>query len=333
MPTQNAELITQLNLLLRLTATEAATARARLLQATTNDTRKELTENARNCDRRQRAIRQAVLDLGGAPDVVGIALGKAATAVKAPLEQTVPMTEVLLTDLALEHQLFDRARLVKVLAQDADADELVALAERLEDAHGNTIEWLFTVLAETAIGGPAALAPTGLQTAATTARHAATLAGSIAFTGLNKFVATTGQVTDRVTDRVADRVQGSAATVTSQVGRLNGLAGSAKKIARVGRDASLAETERQAAKDFGAQAAGSVRDVREALGAVDGADLPIKNYDRLTAKDAIAALNRLRSVDQVKVVLAYEQSNKGRQGIATAARKRISELAKSMINS
>ena len=329
MPTQNAELITQLNALLRLTATEAATARARLLQATTNDTRKELTENARNCDRRQRAIRQAVIDLGGAPDVVGLALGKAATAVKAPLEQTVPMTEALLADLALEHQLFDRARLVKVLAHDADAGELVALAERLEDAHGNTIEWLFTVLAETAIGGPAALTPTGLQTAATTARHAATLAGSVAFNGLNKFVATTGHVTERV----ADRVQGSAATVTSQVGRLNGLAGSARKIARVGRNASLAETQRQAGKDFGARAAESVRDVREALGAVDATELPIKNYDRLTAKDAIAALNRLRSVDQVQLVLAYERGNKGRQGIATAAHRRITELARDLVTS
>lgn len=330
MSTQNAELITQLNALLRLTATEAATARARLLQATTNDIRRELTQNARNCDRRQQAIRQAVLDLGGVPDVVGIALGKAVTVVKAPLEQTVPMTEALLTDLALEHQLFDRARLVKVLAHDADAGDLVALAERLEDAHGNTIEWLFTVLAETAIGGPAALTPTGLQTAATAARHAATLAGSAAFAGLNKFVATTATVTSAVTDRVADRVQGSAAGVSSQVGRLTG---SAKKITRAGRDASLAEAQKQAGKELGSRAAGGVRDVREALGAVAATELPIRGYDRLTAKDAIAGLNRLRSVEEVQAVLAYERSNKGRQGIAAAAQKRITELARNLINS
>ena len=74
-----------------------------------------------------------------------------------------PITEALLADLALEHELFDRARLVKVLAADADAPDLVAIATRLEDAHGNTIQWLFTVLAETAIGGPAALAPTGAR--------------------------------------------------------------------------------------------------------------------------------------------------------------------------
>ena len=72
MPTQNAELITQLNALLRLTAHEAATARARVAQATTDETRKELTENARNSDRRAGALRQAVRDLGGAPDLVGV---------------------------------------------------------------------------------------------------------------------------------------------------------------------------------------------------------------------------------------------------------------------
>ena len=330
MSTQNAELITQLNALLRLTATEAATARARLLQATTNDTRKELTQNARNCDRRRQAIRQAVLDLGGVPDVVGLALGKAAAAVKAPLEQTVPMTEALLADLALEHQLFDRARLVKVLAHDADAGDLVALAERLEDAHGNTIEWLFTVLAETAIGGPAALAPTGLQTAASAARHAATLAGSAAFAGLNKFVATTASMTSVVTDRVSDRVQGSATGVSSRVGRLTG---SARKIARAGRDATLAETQRQAEQDYGNRAAARVRDVREGLGAVEPGELPVKNYDRLTAKDAIAAINRVRSADDIQVLLAYEANHKDRQGVTAAAHRRITELARNLINS
>ena len=130
MTTQNAELISQLNTLLRLTAHEAATARARVSQATTDATRKELLENARNCDLRADALRQAVRDLGGAPDALGVALGKAAAAAKLPLEQTLPITEALLSDLALEHQLFDRARFVKVLAADADAPELVALAEQ-----------------------------------------------------------------------------------------------------------------------------------------------------------------------------------------------------------
>lgn len=41
-----------------------------------------------------------------------------------------------------------------------------ALAERLEAAHTETIEWINTVLAEEATGGPAALRATPLQRAA-----------------------------------------------------------------------------------------------------------------------------------------------------------------------
>lgn len=326
MTAQNTELVTQLNTLLRLTAHEASTARVRVSQATTDATRKELRENARNSDTRAKAIRQAIVDLGGVPDVVGVALGKAAAAAKLPLEQTMPISEALLADLALEHQLFDRARLVKVLAHDADADDLVALAERLEDAHGATIEWLFTVLAETAVGGPAALAPTPTQIAAAATRSAATFAGSATVTGLNRAVATAGSLTERVADS-------TSTAVTSQVDRIVSLAGSARKIVGAGRDASLAETEKQAGKEFGRSAAKSVHAVREDLGVVDASDLPIKSYDDLSARDAAVAVDKLSSVDDVRVVLAYEGAHKNRQGVVDAADKHLSAFAKEFVNS
>jgi bacterioferritin (cytochrome b1) len=326
MSTQNAELITQLNTLLRLTSHEAATARARVSQATTDSTRKELLENASNCDKRADALRQAVRDLGGAPDVVGIAAGRAAALAKLPLEQAMPITEALLADLALEHQLFDRARLVKVLAADADAPELVALAERLENAHGNTIQWLFTVLSETAIGGPAALAPTGMQTAAAAARTAATFASTAAVTGVNKAVATASSVTDKVQESATSAVSTSA-------GRIASLASSAKQIARVGRDATLAETEKQAGRELGKDKASSVHKVREHLGAVNASELPIKAFDNLTAKDATSRINRLSTADEVHVVLAYEQAHKKRQAIIDAANKRVRDIVQELVNS
>ncbi|MBW3639053.1 MAG: ferritin-like domain-containing protein [Actinobacteria bacterium] len=320
MHAQTAELIAQLNTLLRLTAHEAATARSRVAQATTDQTRKELTDNARNSDRRADSLRQAVRDLGGAPDMVGVALGKASAAAKLPLEQTMPITEALLADLALEHQLFDRARLVKVLAHAADAADTVALAERLEDAHGETIEWLFTVLAETALGGPAALAPTPLQAVATTARTAATFAGSAAATGLNRAALTVGNMSERVQD-----------TSISSVGRIVGLATSARKIVTAGRDATLAETENQAA-ERGSEVRSTVHQVRAGLGALSAAELPIEDFDLLTAKDAIAAISGLGLVEQVRVVLAYEQAHKKRQSVVEAADKRSAELAKELVN-
>jgi bacterioferritin (cytochrome b1) len=320
-PAQNAELIVQLNTLLRLTAHEATTARARIAQATSDATRKELNENARNCDRRAAAIRQAVLDLGGAPDVVGVALGKAAAAAKLPLEQAMSVTEALLADLALEHQLFDRARLVKVLAADADAPELVALAERLETAHGTTIEWLFTVLSETAIGGPAALAPTMVQSAAATARTAATLATSTAATGVNKALATASSLGDKVAD-----------TAASRAGRVRTLASSAARIIRVGRDATLAETEKQAQDVLGKDKAASVHHVRGNLGALGADELPIRSYVTLGAKEAAERLRSLESADDVRTVLAHEKANKNRAAVIDAGDKRVAELAKELVN-
>lgn len=322
--TQNTGLITQLDILLRLTAQEAATARGRLTQVTADATRREFTQHAAQCDKRAQAIRQAVRDLGGAPDMVGMTLGKAVAVAKFPLEQAMPITEALLADLALEHQLFDRARLVQVLAADADAPDLVALAERLETAHGTTIQWLFTVLSETAIGGPAALAPTGLQVAAATARSAATFAGSSAATGLNKAVATAGNVTGRL--------QGSAnQSVTSQVGRVSSLAGGVKSIFRVGRDATLAETEKQVSRELGKDRADAMHHAREQLGALSAAELPIRGFDGLTAQDVTAKLNRMTNADDIQVILAYEKAHKHRAGVVTAGTKRIRQIAKDLV--
>jgi hypothetical protein len=322
MATQNAELIRQLNTLLTLTAHEATTARARVSQATTDATRRELTANARKADERSSLIRQAVKDLGGAPDVLGVALGKAAAAAKLPLEQSMPLTEALLADLALEHELFDRARLVKVLAADADAPDLVAIATRLEDAHGTTIQWLFTVLAETAIGGPAALTPTGFQTAAGTARGAATFAAGATATGVNRAVATAGNLSQKTGE-----------TVTQQLSRLKSLTRSARKVVGAGREASLSEAEKQAQKQFGKDAAQAVHHLREDLGVVAAADLPIKNYDDKTANDLTTAINRLRSSDDVQVVLAYEQAHKNRSTVVDAGQRQLAQLAEQLVNS
>lgn len=266
---------------------------------------------------------RAVRDLGGAPDVLGVALGKAAAVAKLPVEQTIPMTEALLTDLAPEHQLFDRARLVKVLAADADAPELVALAERLENAHGETIQWLFTVLAETALEGPAALAPTALQAGAKTARRAATFAAA---TGVNKAAETATVLTEKVKESTTH-------ALTSSAGRFRKLTSSAKQILRVGRDATLAETEKRVGKELGQEKARTVHHVREQLGAVSASELPVKGFDILTAKDAAGRIDRLTTAADVQVVRAYELAHKNRQAIVGAANKRAHDLAKQLVNS
>src|SRR3954463_6808177 len=162
-------LLAQLRTLLDLTNTEIQVAETRVAQARTEAVRDELTQNASNGRDRAEAIEGAIRDLGGYPDVVGPFLGRAAAAVKALTEQAAPFDEALLGDLALEDQLLDRARYAKALAVAAKQTEIVSLTDRLIAAHAATVEWLTTVLAEDALGGPAALRRTPLQVAAGTA--------------------------------------------------------------------------------------------------------------------------------------------------------------------
>src|SRR5689334_6573447 len=163
---KKASLIAQLRTILDLTNTEIQVAETRIAQARTDAVRRELTQNAENGRDRAEQIEQAIRDLGGFPDVIGPFLGRAAAAVKALTEQAAPFDEALLGDLALEDQLLDRSRYVKALAVAAKDKDVEALAERLITAHSATVAWLTTVLAEDALGGPAALRRTPLQAAA-----------------------------------------------------------------------------------------------------------------------------------------------------------------------
>jgi hypothetical protein len=158
-------LLAQLRTVLDLTNTEIQIAETRVAQARTEAVRTELTQNAENGRERAEAIESTIRSLGGYPDVLGPILGRAAAAVKALTEQAEPFEEALLGDLALEDQLLDRARYIKALAVAAKRSEVEKLAERLIVAHSATVQWLTTVLAEDALGGPAALRRTPLQAA------------------------------------------------------------------------------------------------------------------------------------------------------------------------
>ena len=164
MASPKSMIITELRVLLRLTETEIQVAETRRAQARTEAVERELAENADNGRLRATAIATVLREEGGAPDVVTAAAGRLGAVAKSTLEQGRPFTEALLGDLALEHQLQDRARLLKALGSAAGRPSVVALADRLVDAHGATVRWLTVVLAEVALGGPPALRPTPVQT-------------------------------------------------------------------------------------------------------------------------------------------------------------------------
>src|SRR3954449_331732 len=227
--TANAKIINQLRALVLLTQTEEQVARTRVGQARTDAVRRELNENADNAAKRARAITEELRALGGVPDVVTPALGRLGAVLKAAFEQGAPLEEALLQDLSLEHQLLDRATYLKVLAEAADQPNVRALAERLITAHSATVEWLTVVLAEEALGGPAALRATPLQWVAGGATKLANLPVRFAANTVNRAVGSVQQTGEQA---------GGALTgvVDDVVGKATALTGAVRETLTVGRD-------------------------------------------------------------------------------------------------
>jgi len=170
--TDTATLITQLRVLAQLTRAEAHVARSRGAQASTDDVRGDLRRNAADADARAARIGDLLRELGALPDPVTPLVGRMASLVRGAMEQAQPLDEALLGDLALEHQLRDRARYVAELAGAADLPAVHELAVDLEAAHTETVKWLTGVLAGLA-GGQAALRASPLQRLAAQVTRAA----------------------------------------------------------------------------------------------------------------------------------------------------------------
>src|SRR5664279_5320678 len=127
MPDSSALLRTELTTLLRLTHTEAAIAQARRAQAASDETNRELAENAAKADERAALLTEQIQRLGGVPDVLGTALDRVSAFAKLQLDQTQSFSEALLGDLALERQLLDRTLLAKTLAALSTAQTVAGL--------------------------------------------------------------------------------------------------------------------------------------------------------------------------------------------------------------
>ncbi|MBF6340891.1 ferritin-like domain-containing protein [Nocardia abscessus] len=304
-------LLAQLRAVLSLTNTEIQIAATRIAQARTEAVRRELSENADNARARAQAIEAAIRDLGGVPELVGPFLGQAAAAVKAMVEQALPFDEALLGDLTLEHQLVDRARYIKALATTAQLPEVVALAERLITAHSATVDWLTTVLAEDALGGPAALRRTPLQAAAGTAVKLFNLPVTWSARGLDRALDTV---------RAAPPALGGLLAQGARAGDV------AVKTLSASRDAAL-ETAEQVTRREGADAAAdALRSIRTS-GVPEPRELPIGDYDELNVSQAVAAVKELTDPADIRAIVAYEEAHKNRHGVVSAAQTRLAAIA------
>lgn len=311
-----SRLLAQLRTLLDLTNTEIQIAETRVVQARTEAVRRELSQNAGNGRARAEAIESAIRDLGGYPDVIGPFLGRAAAAVKALTEQAEPFDEALLGDLALEDQLLDRARYTKALAVAAKRQDIVDLADRLITAHAATVDWLTTVLAEDALGGPAALRRTPIQMAAGTAVKLVNLPVTWSARGV---------------DRAVDALRSTGPAINDLVKRGGNAGEIAAKALSASQSAALRAAERVTRAEGADRTADALHSGRATVGVLDESELPIGNYDELNVSEAVAAIKDLTTPDDVRVVIAYEEAHKNRQGVVSAAQTRIAAIAQEVV--
>ncbi|UGT44194.1 ferritin-like domain-containing protein [Nocardia yamanashiensis] len=305
-------LLTQLRAVRDLTNTEIQIAETRIAQARTEAVRRELSENAENGRARVEAIESAIRELGGVPAVVGPFLGRVLAMFKALGEQTRPFEEALLGDLSLEHQLLDRSRYIKALAEDAKLSSVVTLADGLIKAHTATVNWLTTVLAEDALGGPAALRRTPLQVATGTAIKVANIPASLSARGI---------------DRVLDTFRSAPPALEELLARGAHAREVAAKTFSASRDAALQTAEQVARREGAAGTADALRSVRTATGVLEPGELPIRDYDDLNVSQTVAAVKELDSPSELRAVLAYEEAHKNRQGVVSATQTRLAAIA------
>src|SRR3954470_6585006 len=320
MTDKNSKLIHQLRALALLTQTEEQVARTRISQARTDAVRRELTKNADNAAARSLEITEQLRAVGGVPDVVTPAIGRLSAVLKATFEQAAPLEEALLTDLQLEHQLRDRATYLKVLADQAKQTKVRQLAEKLITAHEATVEWLTVVLAEEALGGPAALVATPVQKVAGGVARAVNAPVRFWANTVNNTVDTVKQAGEQTSDRFS-AVTDRAAALTDAV----------RETLTAGRSASLKKAEQVANREGNKSAAKAAKATREELGDVSAHELPIKNYDNLAVADAIKAIKGLKTPHDIHVVIHYEEAHKDRSNVVSAAQTQLAELAKEAV--
>lgn len=309
-------LLAQLRAVLQLTNTEIQVAETRVAQARTDAVRTELTQNAANGRERAAAIESELRDLGGLPDIVGPLVGRTLALFKTLAEQAQPFDEALLGDLALEHQLVSRSKYVKALATADSERSVVQLADRLVRAHSATVEWLETVLAEEALGGPVALRRTPLQAAAG---------------GAVKIVNAPATWSARGIDRALDVARSTPNRLSELLGRGAHAGDIAARTLSASRDAAFQAAEDVVREEGVDGVADAIHSARSAAGVLDADELPIDDYESLNVAEAVAAIKDSSDPKELRTILAFEEAHKNRHGVVSATQTRLAAIAGSII--
>jgi hypothetical protein len=308
--TTTEKLIVQLRTLHHLTNTEAQIAQTRQAQARDEAVREELATNAANAQERAQLIAASLRDLGGVPDVVTPALGRATALAKTVVEQGQPIAAALFGDLALEHQLLDRARYLEALADTADHADTRNLARRLQAAHQETIAWINSVLVEEASGEPTKVRPTPVQKAV----------GRLTSVARNPIRWT------------AEWINGTAEAVARTRSRVGTVAEAAVDSLTAGRDAALLQAEQIATRNGARSTETALHRTRVLAGGLTEEELAVDNYDDLTVGEVASAVQQLTDTAALTALLRYEQNNKDRAGAVNAIENRLAALVEQNIS-
>jgi len=224
--------------------------------------------------------------------------------------------EALLGDLGDEDQLLDRARYIKALAVAVGHKDIQSLADRLIEAHSATVDWLTTVLAEDALGGPAALRRTPLQAATGAAVRFAYIPMSLSARGLDKAI---------------DTVRTAPPALSEVLNRGAQARDVAIKTLAASRDAALETAERVVRGEGADGAADALHNVRAATGVLSPDELPIADYTELNVSQAVAAVKDLTEPADIRAIIAFEEAHKNRHGVVSAAQTRLADIAKEVV--
>ena len=335
MPVTKDMLVTELQSLLRMTAFEQSIATVRRVQARSTDISEELKANAEKSGERLALLAGAVKQVGGVPDVVGPLLGKAGAYLQTQLNQVQTLQGALLGDLALEHQLRDRARYARTLAESLGYAHVIPVLDRLEVAHTATIDWLEKRLDEVGRTGTSAIEATPVQAAVTAARRVLATPFGVAAAGVNRVSGIVqsfgGKAAGEVVDVTDTAVGKTTSTARSAAGKVAGRAGDV-----VDKAADLTQKAADKAGDV-YPTEGTVEPAVDEFGAVgslndntgvepDGEHAPFPGYDKLSGDRVMAHVSESTDLPDLQVLLAYEEAHKNRKGVVQAVEARLAEL-------
>jgi hypothetical protein len=321
-------LLKELKELQRLTAFEQAVATVRRTQAATTPISQELGANARKAGERLALLGSAVRRVGGSPDLVSPVLGRLGAFVQTQVNQVQTLQGALLGDLALEHQLRDRARYARTLAVTLGETGVLPVLDRLELAHSETITWLERRLGEVGRTGTSALRATPVQAVVGSVRSAVGVPFALAATGVNRVAglvtragrqvpAAVGQVQEtvgQVQETVQDRAGQAAEAVTDRVVDVTDRATEQAATAATAVTAATAATEQASVPD-----PTDVSDVAEDKP-------PFAGYERLSGDSIMRHVQDTEDVEELRVLLSFEEAHKARKGVLATVRDRLTEL-------